>query len=205
MKRRDFLMTAAAAVPGLALMPAASVPDPELKDFSRYIRLGSRIKYTTEAPQNDENLPHCIPGRLILTIDEIGQQQLQAWRRRDELDEENDFDDFSETWGTADAEVALLECLVCNSELTWIHPEDTGDLTDAPLLGVWGQEISEEELGTVACYGHTWCGCWEGGPSWKHQRFYNPIIERWGFAPYGLRSFMDDLADTGKAIFTNRW
>lgn len=28
-----------------------------------------------------------------------------------------------------------LEPLVCNSELYWILPEETGDLTDAPMLG----------------------------------------------------------------------
>ena len=30
-----------------------------------------------------------------------------------------------------------FEALVCNSELEWINPADTGDLTDAPMLGIW--------------------------------------------------------------------
>lgn len=30
----------------------------------------------------------------------------------------------------------FFEPLVCNSELDWIRPEETGDLTDAPLLGI---------------------------------------------------------------------
>lgn len=34
----------------------------------------------------------------------------------------------------------FLEQLVCNSELDWIRPEETGDLTDAPLLGIRDSE-----------------------------------------------------------------
>ena len=31
----------------------------------------------------------------------------------------------------------FFEHLVCNSELEWITPERTGDLTDAPMLGLY--------------------------------------------------------------------
>src|SRR5437868_6992290 len=36
----------------------------------------------------------------------------------------------------ARAEGEALEHLVCNSELEWVNPADTGDLTDAPMLGI---------------------------------------------------------------------
>ena len=34
------------------------------------------------------------------------------------------------------SEYDSLEWLVCNSELEWIDPSETGDLTDAPMLGL---------------------------------------------------------------------
>lgn len=39
----------------------------------------------------------------------------------------------------------FLEQLVCNSELEWIRPEETGDLTDAPLLGIRESDESISE------------------------------------------------------------
>lgn len=188
MKRRKFLRGAAAA---------AVLPDLRLQtDFSRYIRIGSRISYDEKEGSNDENLPYCIPGQLILKIDEIGQKQLQAWRRRDEENEENDFDDLSERWGTTDAEHALLEHLIGNSELEWGDPNTNKDLTDAPMLCIWGEDIPDEKRGEVK----------------DHFGFIEtssdtciPVIARWGYPHYCLRSFMDDLADSGKAIFIDRW
>jgi hypothetical protein len=35
-----------------------------------------------------------------------------------------------------DAEFDALESLLCNSDLEWIDPSETGDLTDAPILGI---------------------------------------------------------------------
>lgn len=32
-----------------------------------------------------------------------------------------------------------FEWLVCNSELEWLSPEETGDLTSAPMLGIRNQ------------------------------------------------------------------
>ncbi len=37
---------------------------------------------------------------------------------------------------SAQAEYDALDWLVCNSELEWIDPSETGDLTDAPMLGI---------------------------------------------------------------------
>lgn len=61
--------------------------------------------------------------------------------------------------------------MIANSELAWISPEECGDLTDAPILG-----IHDAERGSVA--------------------------ERWGFMDYAIRSPLQDLRDTGKAVFT---
>ena len=99
-------------------------------------------------------------------------------------------------WGTTQAECETLESLLCNSEPDWVNPADTGDLTDAPMLGIRGcdEDETREESGP---YGATHCGGDEGG-AW-----FSPILERWAFMPYAVRSFLDDLADTGRAVFTS--
>jgi hypothetical protein len=84
-------------------------------------------------------------------------------------------DDETREWGTPSAEAEALESLTCNSELDWCDPSETGDLTDAPMLA-----IREEDP--------------DGNPV---------IVERWAFMNYQLRTFLDDLTDTGKAVFVS--
>lgn len=98
-----------------------------------------------------------------------------------------------EEWATTAAECEALESLLANSELQWIDPANTGDLTDAPMLGITGEEQREES----GPYGAIHTGGDEHGPR------FSPILERWAFMPYALRSFLEDLADTGEATFTN--
>lgn len=91
-------------------------------------------------------------------------------------------------------EADALEHLIGNSELQWIDPSDTGDLTDAPTLGILGEESLEDKPGP---YGSIYRGD-DGDGS-----IFAPIIERWAFMDYAVRSFLTDLATTGKAVFTN--
>lgn len=42
------------------------------------------------------------------------------------------------------AMIDALEPLTCNSELEWVDPSETGDLTSAPMLGI------RNELGSVS-------------------------------------------------------
>lgn len=93
-------------------------------------------------------------------------------------------------------EAQTLADMLSNSELDWILPEETGDLTSAPLLGIVGSEYLSQASGP---HGARQAGHWDG------QDWYQPILERWGFAPYQLRSFLSDLADEGKAVFINHW
>ena len=66
----------------------------------------------------------------------------------------------------------FFEHLVCNSELEWITPERTGDLTDAPMLGI--------------------CEWWDGN---EHE-----VIERWAWMSYAVRSLLEELRDKGVAV-----
>ncbi len=65
----------------------------------------------------------------------------------------------------------FLEPLTCNSGLQWIDASETGDLTDAPMLGLYG------------------------GPA-EHQ-----VLERWAFMDYQVRSVLEDLRDKGECVF----
>ena len=74
-----------------------------------------------------------------------------------------------------------FEWLIANSELEWVAPEVCGDLTDAPILGIYA---ASPDAGKI-------------GQSWPFA-----VLERWGFMSYQLRSPLQDLRDTGEAVFT---
>jgi hypothetical protein len=104
--------------------------------------------------------------------------------------------DDPDEWGTIKCEGEILEPLICNSELEWINPADTGDLTDAPMLGIIGgdEETTRERKGP--------CGAVQWGSD-EEGALYAPILERWAFMSYEVRSFCDDLLTTGEAVFIN--
>lgn len=87
----------------------------------------------------------------------------------------------------------VFESLVANSELMWINPSDTGDMTEAPMLGILGDETrlakGASETGYVLCGGD------------EHGGIYHPIISRWAFMDYQVRSPVRDLADNGLVVF----
>jgi hypothetical protein len=91
-----------------------------------------------------------------------------------------------------------FEDLVCNSELQWVDPADTGDLTDAPMLGILG----EAEPGGNGEYGKVLAGSWEDSAG-VMQTWFHPIEKRWAFMSYQVRSALDDLADEGKVVFVS--
>ena len=93
------------------------------------------------------------------------------------------------------AEYDALESLICNSELAWIAPEEIGALTDAPILGIRGEET--EVPPELAEHPFLHISRMQDG-----KRYYEPVIAAWGFMDYPLRSFIEDLIETGKVTFT---
>jgi len=81
----------------------------------------------------------------------------------------------------------FLEPLVANSELEWVSPEETGDLTAAPMLGVRASEQDRKD--------------YTDEQDRKHYR--PPIIERWAYMDYQIRSPLEDLRDTGRVVFAS--
>lgn len=114
---------------------------------------------------------------LTISVDETERQELR---------------DIQQCGGDCQCDVSMydfLEPIVCNSELEWINPADTGDLTDAPMLGIYGEEKPfEHEDATIP---HR-----ISGPN-----LIQPILERWAFMDYQVRSVLEDLRDKGEAVF----
>ena len=122
------------------------------------------------------------PERTRLTLIASDAERAELMDARDES---------PETWGTTQLEVEVLENLLANSEIQGINPDDTGDLTCAPMLGILGEEQRQQS----GPYGAVHCGGDEHGP------WFQPIMERWAFMDYQVRSFLDDLANHGTATF----
>lgn len=118
------------------------------------------------------------PGALVITADP------EDLKRLKELKEEH------ENFVCDDVMYEVFERLVCNSELEWIDPADTGDLTDAPMLGILGE--TEKGL-AVAGYKHV--GFWDG-----YSRRC-PILSRWAFMSYQVISVQEVLLRDGKVRF----
>lgn len=115
--------------------------------------------------------------RLTITVDESEREQLRNW-----AEERAGFSD--ENFQSDAAMQNFLEPIVCNSELQWINPADTGDLTDAPMLGIVEGQDRES-------YNDT-----------QDRESYTPqVIERWAYMNYQVRSPLEDLRDTGECVF----
>lgn len=76
----------------------------------------------------------------------------------------------------------FLEPITANSELEWIDPSETGDLTDAPMLGI----RDPDSFGDI------------GDPN---ENF--PVEERWAFMDYQISSLLEVLRDKGSAVLVS--
>lgn len=89
------------------------------------------------------------------------------------------------------AECDALESLIANSDLDWIRPEEIGALTDAPILGIrrgYMEIDSPENSDNLEA------------PNRSTEEAHQ-VIAAWGYMDYQVRSFLDDLVETGKAVF----
>lgn len=122
-------------------------------------------------------------GRLRITADDNDRQRLA------EMKEEYEGKPF------ATCEAEALEPLVCNSELDWIPEGTTSDLTSAPMLGIFGEEVNEHEAAKVPSFGVI-----KGGSN-GFVIYVQPVTHRWAYMSYQVRSFVDDLIDKGECIW----
>ena len=116
--------------------------------------------------------------KLVITIDEDEQAVLRELEDLRDSFTNEDFWDF-------------IEPLIANSDLQSISPSDTGDLTDAPMLGILG-DVSTKNEGP---YGAVKTGHWDFTDQ------YQPILHRWAFMDYQVRSPLEDLLDNRQVTF----
>lgn len=88
--------------------------------------------------------------------------------------EDGDNDDTMNEW---------FEDMIANSELEWIDPNDTGDLTDAPMLGITG----DDQISKEGPYGSFEVGYWED------KAWYRPILQRFAYMDYQVISVLSQL------------
>ena len=74
----------------------------------------------------------------------------------------------------------FFEKLICNSELEWIPERATGDLTNAPMLGIY-----------------------EYDPELNSGDGEHFLSEHWAFMSYEVVSVLEILRDNGKAVFVS--
>jgi hypothetical protein len=134
--------------------------------------------------------------QLILSVDSDTQKQLVELRDDEEKLREVFTSDL--IWGTTICECEILEQMIANSELQFLDAADTSDLTGAPILGIYDLEENKSRVQSGP-HGASHIGGDTGG-AW-----YLPIVERWGYPNYQIRTFLDDLADKGEAVFIDRW
>lgn len=84
----------------------------------------------------------------------------------------------------------FLEPLTCNSELEWVRPEDAGDLTGAPMLGILAEERPYFHEDATVSHRIT-------GPN-----LIREIQERWAFMDYQVSSVLERLKQNGYVNFT---
>lgn len=100
-------------------------------------------------------------------------------------------------FGTDSNLYEVFEGLTSNSELSWISPETIGALTDAPILGIFGDEypIDGVDMSDPRVVGRY--------PDDKGnlRHWVQDVEEAWGFMDYALRSPLEDLANKGYVIF----
>lgn len=94
------------------------------------------------------------------------------------------------------AMIFFMEPIVCNSELEWIEPAETGDLTSAPMLGIYSEEREANQPGDI--HPRKRITGYHDGKAWCQD-----VSERWAFLDYQVRSVLEDLRDKGRAVFVS--
>lgn len=123
-------------------------------------------------------------GNLQITVDQETQAHLAQLKEEDP------------NFGSDSMMTDVFESLTCNSEYQWGDASMTGDLTDAPMLMIFGESIPgdpEKDGGRAA-------GAYPDAAG-VFRTWIEPVEQRWGFMDYCLRSPQDDLADQGYCIF----
>ncbi len=129
---------------------------------------------------------------LTITIDEEERGQLRELKQ-DSIESGHD------KFGSDKAMHEFFEGYLANCELQWVQPEWCGDLTSAPMLGIMGDDVVESEVKTFPAPYHGWREIGFNG----REKIFQPVLQRWAYMQYQVRSPLTDLLENGKVEFTS--
>ncbi len=92
----------------------------------------------------------------------------------------------------------FFEGYLANCELQWVEPEWCGNLTDAPMLGILGDDVAEGEVKTFPAPYFGWREIGFNG----REKIFQPVLDRYWYSNYMIRSPLEDLLEFGKVVFT---
>lgn len=131
-----------------------------------------------------------VDGNLKIMIDAETQAQLKA--NIADADVNTDSDGYM---------YDVFEHLICNSEFQWIEPVLAGALTDAPMLGVFGDAVGFADASATNDYSRGRCvGHWNS-ESGELLYWYEPVISAYAYMSYQVKSPVQDLTNNGYVIF----
>lgn len=135
--------------------------------------------------------------KLIITCDDESAEQLKE-----------EMADHPDDW-IVRLESDVIEAITANSAYLSISPMMTGDLLgdDCPMLG----EFGEDRVATLkdkkalnkpgSCLLHVGQG--PDPATGKLQTWVCPLLNRWAYMDYQVRSFVEDLVEKKQAIFVS--
>ena len=123
------------------------------------------------------------PDTLTITVTEAERAELRELR-----------DEKPYAFGRDSTMAEFLEPLIANSDLAWLPEGATGDLTSAPMLGIFSEPMADPVPSESRGYGLVQIGQWDG----KQQ--FSAIVERWAWMSYAVQSLLDALLTDGKAV-----
>ncbi len=129
-------------------------------------------------------------GDLVIETDAEGQAELRQMHQDACKEERPGIEAFESNNVMHD----VFEYLICNSDYSWIRPEEIGALTDAPILGIRTEERPLKE-------GEDPHGFMHQTGSDGVNTFVEDVERVWWYPNYCLRSPQEDLRDEGRVVF----
>lgn len=103
-------------------------------------------------------------------------------------------DEDPDEFGTDAFMYNYFEHLTCNSEYEWIQAEEVGALTEAPMLGIYGEERARRDTDSpyISVTGQ-----------WDDTTWVQDVLQCWAFMDYQIVSPQELLLESGEVFFTH--
>ena len=130
-------------------------------------------------------------NRLVITVTPKEQEGLRTLRHN-----------YPDEFGTDAAMQVVLAMFTHHECYFWVDPSDTGDLTSAPILALFGEEEVGPAPDEAKGKGLFLVGHFPAEPGQPVEYHYYPITHRWAFMDYQVTTPQEQLLERGEATFT---